>query len=109
MHLLIENADGSDPVREELHHMELGDVSGLGHSLAVADQQAVDGHGVRVPLPGVDPPCVDAGLGAPAELVGQLGLPGEPAGGRRGPVEGEGGGLQAAWQLEEPLGDVEVV
>ena len=109
-HLLIENADSSDPVWEKLHHMELGDMGRLGHRLAAAaaDQQAVDGDGVGVALPRVDSPSVDARLGEPAKLVWQLGLSGEPAGGR-GPVEGEGGGLEAAWQLKEPLGDVEVV
>ena len=43
-HLLVENADSSDPVWEKLHHMELGDMGRLGHRLAaIADQQAVDG------------------------------------------------------------------
>lgn len=108
-HLLIENADSSDSVWEKLHHMELGDMGRLGHRLAaIADQQAVDGDRVRVALPRVDSTSVDARLGEPAKLVWQLCLSGQPTR-RRGPVEGEGGGLEAAWQLKEPLGDVEVV
>ena len=108
-HLLIENADSSDPVGEKLHRMELGNVGRLGHGLAaIADQEAVDGDGVGVALPRVDSTSVDARLGEPAKLVRQLCLSGQPTWGR-GPVEGEGGGLQAAWQLKEPLRDVEVV
>ena len=108
-HLLVENADSSDPVWEKLHHMELGDMGRLGHRLAaIADQQAVNGDGVRVSLPRVDSTSVDARLCEPAKLVWQLCLSGKPTWGR-GPVEGEGGGLEAAWQLKEPLGDVEVV
>ena len=108
-HLLIENADSSDPVGEKLHHMEPGDMGRLGHGLAaIADQEAVDGDGVGVALPRVDSTSVDARLGEPTKLVRQLCLSGQPTWGR-GPVEGEGGGLQAAWQLKEPLGDVEVV
>ena len=82
--------------------MELGDMSCLGHSLAaVADQQAVDGDGVRVALPRVDSTSVDARLGEPAKLVWQLGFSGEPTGGREGL---ELGGLVRGTWGERPSG-----
>ena len=80
-HLLIENADSSDPVGEKLHHMELGYMGRLGHGLAaIADQEAVDGDGVGVALPRVDSASVDARLSEPAKLVRQFCFSGQSTG-----------------------------
>ena len=109
MHLLIENADSSDPVGEKLDHMELGDMGCLGHRLAaIANQQAVHCDWVGVALPRVNPTSVDPRLCEPAKLVWKFCFSGKPTWGR-GPVKWESGGLQAAWQLEESLRDVEVI